>query len=266
VSGSDADLTCDAFLGGRLRLWQPRKGYRAGIDPVLLAACVPAHAGQTVLELGCGAGAASLCLAVRVPGLRLTGVELQPVYADLARRNGLDNGIDLTVVDGDLSCLPAQLRQRQFDHVIANPPYFRTGAHSPAADPGRCIALGERETPLADWIDVAARRLSPKGHLHMIQRTDRLPDMLAACSGRLGSIEVLPLAARAARAPELVILRARKGGRAGFRLHAPVVLHSGDRHDLDRDSHAPEIQSVLRDAAAFPWPAGPGRAAHKFAC
>ena len=61
----DDALSCDAFLGGRLRIWQPRAGYRAGIDPVMLAAAVPARPRQSVLELGCGAGTASLCLAAQ---------------------------------------------------------------------------------------------------------------------------------------------------------------------------------------------------------
>ncbi|KUJ76418.1 methyltransferase [Ruegeria marisrubri] len=251
----DSDLTCDDFLGGRIRLWQPREGYRAGVDPVLLAASLPARAGQSVLELGCGAGAAILCLAARVSGLGLTGVELQPAYAELARRNAAGNAAELEVVEGDLSALPAEMKQRQFDHVLANPPYYRSGAHSPATDEGRSVALGER-TPLALWFDVAAKRLAPKGYLHVIQRADRLPEMLAACSGRLGSIEVLPLSARAGRAPELLILRARKGGRAAFRLHAPLILHAGDRHLRDADSYTPEISAVLRDGAALPWPSG----------
>lgn len=247
------DLTCDGFLGGRLRLWQPRRGYRAGVDPVLLAAAVPARAGQSVLELGCGAGAALLCLGARVPGLDLAGVELQQDYAWLACRNAAENGQEVQVVRADLAALPPALRGRGFDHVIANPPYFRAGAHSPATDPGRGTALGG-ETPLAQWIETAARRLAPKGYLHMIQRADRLPEMLGACDGRLGSLEVLPLSARAGRAPDLVILRARKGGRAGFRLHAPLILHAGARHEADGDDYRPEIAAVLRDAAPLPWP------------
>ncbi|WP_171175748.1 tRNA1(Val) (adenine(37)-N6)-methyltransferase [Ruegeria sp. HKCCD8929] len=250
---SDTELTRNAFLGGRLKLWQPRDGYRAGVDPVLLAASVPARAGQTVLELGCGAGAAILCLAERVPGQVLTGVELQPAYADLARRNAAENDAALEVIGADLSALPPDMKQRQFDHVIANPPYYRPGAHSPATDKGRRTALGE-QTPLEMWIDVAARRLAPRGDLHMIQRADRLPDMLAACTGRLGSVEVLPLAPRAGRACELLILRARKGGRAAFRLHAPVILHSGDRHQRDEDDYHPAVSAVLRQGAAMPWP------------
>ncbi|WP_425043230.1 tRNA1(Val) (adenine(37)-N6)-methyltransferase [Primorskyibacter sp. S87] len=244
-------LTHNAFLGGRLHLWQPIDGYRAGIDPVVLAACVPASKGQRVLELGCGAGVAILSLATRVPGLDLAGVELQALYADLARRNSAESGFELEVFQTNLTALPVDLRQRRFDHVIANPPYYPSGRHSRARDGGRQIALGEFETPLSAWIEVAARRLLPKGYLHMIQRAERLPEMLSACSGRLGSLEVLPLAARQGRAPELIVLRARKEGKAPFRLHAPVILHEGSRHERDGDDYRPEIVAVLRDGAAL---------------
>lgn len=248
-----AELTNDAFLGGRLCLWQPRKGYRAGIDPVLLAASVPARAGQTVLDLGCGAGAAALCLLTRVPDLVVTGVECQHDYAALARRNADENGLTLEVVNADLADLPPAIRQRHFDHVIANPPYYRPGTRSPAGDPGREAGRAET-TPLSDWISAAARRLTPGGWLHVIQRVERLPELLTACAGRIGGLEILPLAARQNRDPHLVILRGRKGARSAFRLLRPVALHVGDVHEKDGDSYTLEISSVLRDAAAFEWP------------
>lgn len=250
---SGDQLTQNAFLGGRLTLFQPRDGYRAGVDPILLASVVPACAGQSVLELGCGAGAAILSLLTRVEGMQGHGVELQPEYADLARHNAVQNRLPLDVTGADLNALPDALRQQRFDHVIANPPYYRSGAHSQARDVGRSVALGGG-TPLAAWVEVAARRLLPRGYLHVIQRMDRLPDLITACEGRLGSLEVLPLAARSGRAPDLVILRARKEGKSPFRLHAPQILHQGDRHTGDVESYVAEIRAVLRDGAALKWP------------
>lgn len=243
----DPSLTCDAFLGGKLHLLQPREGYRAGVDPVLLAACVPAKSGQSVLELGCGVGAAILCLGTRVPGLSLTGVERHASYSELAQRNGAGQ---LDVVNADLNDLPASLRQQQFDHVLANPPYFDRRASVAAHDPSREAALGE-ETPLVDWIKIAAKRLAPKGLLHLIHRAERLPDLLMALPSGMGSIEVLPIAPRVERAAELVILRARKNGRAQFKLHAPCIMHEGKRHQADGDDYMPEIAAVLREGAAL---------------
>lgn len=243
-----ADLTDDGFLGGRLRVLQPRQGYRAATDPVLLAAAVPARAGQTVLDLGCGAGVAVLCLLARVPGARAAGLERQADYADLARRNAARNALPLTVAEGDLAAMPASLRTASFDHVIANPPYFPPGGGTPAREAGREAALRE-ETPLADWIDAATRRLAPGGTLTVIHAADRLPDLLAACDRRLGSLTLLPLAPREGQAATRVICQARKGGRGAFRLLAPFVLHIGPAHDGDRDTFTPAAQGILRDGA-----------------
>ncbi|MEP2890673.1 tRNA1(Val) (adenine(37)-N6)-methyltransferase [Tateyamaria sp.] len=244
TSISDNDLTHDAFLGGKLHLWQPRLGYRAGVDPVLLAASVPARAGETVLDLGCGVGAAALCLSARVPGLELTGVEQQASYVALARRNGLQ------VFETDFCNLPEDVRERSFDHVLANPPFFDRAAGRQASDAGREAARGQA-TPLAAWVDVGARRLRHKGHLHMIHRAERVPDLLAAAHGRLGSPEIWPICPRVGKLAELVIFRARKDGRADFRLHPPIILHEGAQHLCDADSYRAEIRAVLRHGAAL---------------
>ncbi len=237
-------LSDDAFLCGRLQLWQPKAGYRAATDPVLLAAACPAVSGETVLDLGCGAGAASLCLGWRVPGLRLTGLELQPAYAALARENALRNDTEIEVVEGDLTQMPAVLR-RSFDHVIANPPYYpRGGTASP--QPGRDAAL-RAELPLANWVAAAASRLRPGGWLTMIFGADSLPDVLSALAPRLGSAAVLPLTPRAGRPAGRILLHARKGGRGAFRLLAPFVIHAGDKHDGDRESYTAAANAVLRD-------------------
>lgn len=242
----DEALTDDKFLMGRLRLWQPAKGYRAATDPVLLAAACPARAGESVLDLGCGAGAAGLCLAVRVPGVVLAGLEVQPDYADLARRNAARNGVAMEVVEGDLAAMPRALR-REFDHVIANPPYYGAGGTpSPVAGRDRALRVA---TPIAAWVAAAGARLRPGGWLTMIFATPCLPEALAALAPKLGSAVVLPLEPRIGRAPPRVILQARKGGRAAFRLLAPFTLHEGAAHDGDRENYTPAATAVLRDGA-----------------
>lgn len=245
------ELTRDAFLGGRLRIWQPARGYRAGIDPVLLAASVPARAGARVLDLGCGVGTAALCLGARVPGLALTGVELQPDYADLARRNAADNDVALRVVTADLLALPPDVSDVAYDHVLTNPPYFDRAHSSPAADPGRETASGEALS-LSVWLDFALRRVRPGGTLTLVQRMERLPDALGAVSGRLGACQVLPVAARAGQAAGLFLLHGVKGRRTPFRLCPPLVLHQGDAHPGDRDHYTPDVSMVLRNVAPLP--------------
>jgi len=241
---ADEQLSDDKFLGGRLQLLQPLKGYRAATDPVLLAAACPAKAGETVLDLGCGVGTAALCLGLRVPGLTLSGLELQPGYADLARRNADRNGIAFDVHDGDLALVPKSLR-RDFDHVIANPPYYSPGG-SPSPIAGRAKAM-QIETPLSEWVTAASRRLAPGGWLTLICGVDGLPEVLSALAPKLGSSAVLPLVAREGQHAQRVLIQARKGGRAPFRLLGPFILHQGPTHDGDRESYSPMASTVLRD-------------------
>ncbi len=248
TAGLTADLTHDAFLCGRLHLWQPKRGYRAATDAVLLAAACPAVAGQSVLDLGCGVGAASLCLATRVPGLKQFGLEVQEDYATLARRNAAENGVALDVVTGDLTKMPVALRIG-FDHVIANPPWYqRSGSPSPVA--GRDTAL-RANLPLADWVAAASKRLNPGGWLTMILGADGLPEVLAGLGNQLGSATVLPLAAREGRQALRVILRAKKGGKATFRLLAPLITHQGAVHDGDRENYTDRANDILRNCVAL---------------
>ena len=249
------ETTEDAFLDGRLRIRQPRRGYRAGMDPVLLAASVDARAGARVLELGCGVGVALLCLAHRVPGLKATGLELQPELADLARANAAANALEAHIVDGDVALLPPELRAQSFDHVMANPPYFERAHGSTARDAGRETGRGEG-IALSLWVDAAIRRLAPGGRFWMIQRTARVPDILAACDNRIGDVMLLPLAGRQGRDPETAIISAKKGARGAFRRMSPVVLHMGDAH-ADGDRHSDVARSVLRDGKALGFGAVP---------
>jgi len=244
------DLSHDGFLGGRLKIWQPTTGYRAATDAVLLAAAVPAKSEETALELGCGVGTASLCLATRVQNLDIVGLEVQPDYAALAEKNAVENGLKLDVIVGDLEDMPVPIRARSFDHVFANPPYFRSGTKAP--DGGRAASRHER-TALKNWIVAAKRRLKPGGWLTIILPVERLPDLVTFLEDGFGDVTVKPLSSREGRAPARFVLKARKGSKAPFQLCASLVLHAGAIHEGDGNDYSPIAEDILRNGAAMPW-------------
>ena len=192
----------DRLLDGRVCLRQPLAGYRAAIDPVLLAAAVPARPGDRVLELGCGVGAAALCLLTRQPDLAVTGLELQPGLAALARHNAEVNGLSagsapgsaaggLTVVEGDVAAPPKTLGSG-YDRVLLNPPFQPSAVEaSPLAS--KDLANREGRAPLTVWLELGLRRLKQGGTVTLIHRAERLNAILAGLDGFAGDLRVLPL-------------------------------------------------------------------------
>ena len=251
---AEQELTRDDFLGGAVRVWQPKDGYRAGVDPVLLAASIPARAGDTVLELGCGGGVALACLSTRVPGITCTGIEMQPAYAALAQRNLDDNRLAGAVHCANLSELPTDVKSQRFDHVIANPPYFEDFRAVAARSQERAVSRSGA-LPLEKWVSVASKRLKPGGVATFIQRADRLPELISAFFACLGALELWPIHPRSSRPARLVLLRGRKERRAAFVSHPPLVLHRGESHERDADSYTDTVSKVLRSAHALPFPA-----------
>jgi len=236
----------DALLDGRVTLRQPVSGYRVAVDPVLLAAAVPADAGARVLDLGCGVGAAALCLLARVPGVRVVGLERQAELAALARTNAAlnDGPQSFLPVVGDVARPPFRT-DGAFDQVFANPPYQRAGrGHAPAEPLARAANL-EDAAGLDTWIASACRLVRRKGTVTLIHRADRLDEILAALAGRAGGIVVVPVRPHADADARRVIVRARPGSAAPLRLTRPLVLHAADGADT------PAARAILRGAAAL---------------
>lgn len=239
------EVTHDALLGGRISFRQPAQGYRAAIDPVLLAASLPADFRGRVADLGCGAGAAALCLAARLPAVSIVGIERDPQLADLARQNVADNAMTarVEIVSADIRRLPPALDG--FDAVIANPPYLEPARANTVADHRKAAATVESDVDLESWIDVALRLLRAKGTLAMIHRADRLDDLLASLRGRAREVAIIPLWPKAGAPAKRVIVRARKGLRSPLSLTAGLVLHEAD------GAYTEAAEAVLRDGAAL---------------
>jgi tRNA1(Val) A37 N6-methylase TrmN6 len=203
-----------------------------------------------VLDLGCGAGAATFCLAARVPALELHGLDIQPGYLALAGENARLNNVAMTLHSGDVAAPPPMLRQLVFDLVMLNPPYHAGNAVA-SPDSGRDIAHRQGDASLGAWVAAALARLKPKGWLTVIHRAERTPELLRLLDGPAGAIALKPLVARAGRDAGRVIIQARKGAKAPFRLLAPLVVHAGSSHHRDEDDFTPEAAAILREAAVL---------------
>ncbi len=245
------ETTDDLFLGGRLRIRQPKSGYRAGADPVFLASSINAKAGDKVLDLGCGVGTAMLCLKARLPEVNVTGVELQEDLARLARENLGLNNLAGDIVLADIGKLPSSIREQSFDHVMTNPPFFEPAKSSPATEAGR-DASRRMSMSIETWLDIALRRVRPEGSLTLINRIEQMPECIRVVDQRAGALKVLPLSSREGRAAKLFLLTARKGARAPMTLLPPIILHDGARHVRDGDNYSQLAKSVLRDGRALP--------------
>lgn len=238
-------VTEDSLLGGRVQFFQPVDGYRAAVDPVLLAASAPVRDGDKVLDLGCGAGAISLCLLARVPALTVTGIEQAPEMRDLAVRNAALNGASDRFIPhlGRVEERPPHFEEGAFDLVLANPPYLETERADLPESALKMAAHVEGEVPLSEWVEAAFRALRHKGRLAMIHRADRLADILEPMQRRFGGIEVHPLYPKPGRDAKRVIVMARKGVRTPLSLSSGVVLHNMD------GGYTPPIAAALNGAA-----------------
>ena len=237
----------NALLGGRVRLRQPAKGYRAGMDAALLAAAVVPEPGQRVIEAGCGAGGVLMQIAARRPDAALTGLERDPAMAALAWENAALNGADARIVEGDVAAGFRALDLPPFDWAVSNPPFFD--------DPGalRAPAEGKRGAWMADdglkaWTTFLLKSVREGGRIVIIHRADRLADLLALLGETAGSFAVRGVHPHADEPAKRVLVQAIKTGKAPLRLLPPLVLH-----DRSGAKHTEEAEAVLRGEAGLGW-------------
>ncbi|MEM7424533.1 MAG: methyltransferase [Pseudomonadota bacterium] len=248
-----SSLTDDAFLGGRVKVLQPEKGYRAGIDAVFLAATIPMEPGQTALEAGCGVGVVSLCVAARVANVHITGVEIVSRYSIVAEENIKRNGFggNIQVITGDVKeATRKDLTQwppaESFNHVFANPPFFDEDKvrKSPVSlrDSARTFGPDDLEV----WVKVMAALAVNKGSVTVVHRADSLGRLLSAfAAAKIGAVHVAPLYAREGYPASRVVVQGIKGSKAPMQVLRGLVLH-----DQTNAFTAP-ASAILRDGAAY---------------
>jgi len=246
---SKPDVVENGLLNGRVRLRQPARGYRAGMDAALLAAAVPAGAGERMLEAGCGAGAVLMQIAARRPGVTLAGIERDPAMAALAVENVVLNGAQdrMTIRRGDVADGFRALDLAPFDWAVSNPPFFDD------AGALRAPSEGKRGAWMADdglkaWTDFLLKAVREGGRIVIVHRADRLADLLSLLGEKAGSFAIRPIHPFADEPAKRVLVHAIKTGRAPLRLLPPLVLH-----DRTGGKHTAEAEAILRGEAAPDW-------------
>jgi tRNA1(Val) A37 N6-methylase TrmN6 len=248
------DTTEDRVLDGRVRLRQPARGYRAGLDAALLAAACDAGAGARVIEAGCGAGGALLAAAVRRPQARFVGVERDPGALALARENIALNGLEdrVEAVAGDVALRFSGLGLPVFDAAMANPPFFDDpdALRGPAAERrGAWMA----DDGLEAWIGFLSKAVREGGSITLIHRADRLADILALLAPKAGSAQVRPVLPFADQPAKRVLVRALKSGKAPMRLLPALVLHDRPNEREGGGKHTTQTEAILRGKAGLDW-------------
>jgi tRNA1(Val) A37 N6-methylase TrmN6 len=243
----EVDIVENALLGGRVRLRQPAKGYRAGMDAALLAAAAGAQPGERVIEAGCGAGAVLMQMAARAPGVALTGVERDPAMAALAQENATLNGSGATILEGDVAAGFRALGLEPFDRAVSNPPFFDDPGALRAPAPGKQGAW-MADDGLAAWTRFLLKAVREGGRIVVVHRADRLADLLTLLGETAGSFSVRPVHPFADEPAKRVLVQAIKTGKAPLRLLPPLVLH-----DRSGGKHTPEAEAILRGEAGLPF-------------
>jgi tRNA1(Val) A37 N6-methylase TrmN6 len=243
------DVTTDGMLGGRLRIIQPKVGYRAGVDAALLAAACTAAPGSRVIEAGCGVGGALLAAAARRPYAHFVGIEIDPAAVAIGRANVVANDMveRVCVLQGDVAAPFTDLGQPAFDGAMANPPFFDDPGALRGPLPSKTRAWISREG-LAAWIAFLTRAVREGGDVTLIHRADRLGDLLSLLSVKCGSIQVRPIHPFVDAPAKRVLVRAVKSGKGPFRLLPALVLH-----DRSGSKHTTQAENVLRGEASLDW-------------
>ncbi|MBT8341341.1 MAG: methyltransferase [Desulfatitalea sp.] len=226
-----SDITQDAFLNGRLRISQPRQGYRFSIDAALLASAVQPKAGERGLDLGAGCGIVSLIIAVRHPGTRIYAVEVQPELATVAEKNVIGNRLEeaIEVVHLDMALLPTDRVRAPVDWIVSNPPYRRTSTGRINPNDQKAVARHEIKVDLATLLATARRMLRKGGRFFVVYAAERITDLLMQM--RLADIEPKTLRAVHGRVDEtakLVLVGGLRGGRQGLSMLSPLVVYRRD--------------------------------------
>ncbi len=244
------EITEDLFLGGKLSLFQPKKGFRAGLDSVLLAASVNAKSGEKVIEIGAGVGTVLFCLMNRVSELDATAIEIMEEYYSLLVINAKKNKFKANLILGDFN-FNDKLKRDSFDHIFFNPPYYPVKNYKLSGNKLLEIANIEQPGALKKLLSFSLKRCRSYGYITLIHRPARILEILSILGSGAGDIKILPIISSNSKNVSRIIVRARKSAKGETKLLKPLTINKNNNESSKEKKYTPEIQKILKNGSAL---------------
>jgi tRNA1Val (adenine37-N6)-methyltransferase len=223
--------TLDELKGYRLRIIQPKHGYRFSVDPLLLADFVKVGGGERIIDLGTGCGIIPLVLARRDSTVTVTAAEFQDQMAAIAARNVELNGLSdrVEIVGEDILELRRRFPVSSFDVVVSNPPYRRPGTGKISPRAGRDGSRHETTATLADFLAAAKYLVHESGRICFIYHTCRLAELIAeAARQKLAVLRLRMVHGNAGMPARMFLVELAKGRVGELQVEPPLLVRGED--------------------------------------
>lgn len=243
------DYTEDYLLDKRIKIFQPKDGYRAAIDAVFLSAIIDeakVKDSHKILDVGSGTGAVSLCLAYRLKNknIDITGLEIQSQLVDLSNKSSEANefGAFLHYEVCDIR-KKTNVGVGNYDFVVTNPPF--SDHDMPSPNESKKFAHNHQNFDLTAWVSFSLKMLKPKGYIALIHRTEALNEIVSAMYNKAGNIQILPLYSKEGQRAKRIIVLAQKGSHGVTSILPPLYTHN------ESGEYSEQAERILRQAKGY---------------
>lgn len=214
-----------------LRLIQHPDLFSFSMDSVLLSSFARTRERDVVVDLCTGSGVIPLLMWAKWRPTRITGVEIQPQLADMAKRSVILNDLEdrIEIIEGDATGIWSRFDHQKVDLVVCNPPYRPIGTGSESRCASEAVARHEHLFCTADLAVTASRILKSAGRLAVVHRPERLPDLMVELRrNRIEPKRMQLVHTSAARPARMVLVEAVKDGGKQLSVLPPLVVHDAD--------------------------------------
>lgn len=184
---------------------------------------------KNIVDLGTGNGAIPMFLSRRC-NARITGIEIQDVSADLARRNMALNNLEdrVEIIHDNMKNWKDHLRSHSMDAVVSNPPFFKFEGNEDLLNDLDQLTYARHEITanLEDIISTASGLLKDRGYFTMVHRPDRMLEILDTMrKHNIAPKRLQFVHSKLGKEAKILLVEGIKYGKEGLRVLPPLYTH-----------------------------------------